>query len=363
MSEPITSVASLDNLEERVPAGTERFFRLTVSESYNGVMVRLPIVIRRAPNPGPTVCVTAAIHGNEINGTGAIRQLIRESPFELTSGMLIMIPIVNVQGFEAYSRYLPDRRDLNRSFPGSASGSMASRLANKLFTEVVQRCDYGIDLHTASVRRTNFPNVRGDFSVPAIRDMGKAFGCQWMLNSRGPLGSFRREAMRAGVPTIILEAGEVCKVEPSVLAVAVHGVSNVLSHLGMTDQPGAELPPQQIINKTLWVRAERGGFLEFHVSPGEVVRKDQPLATNNSLFGAEHNVLVSPIDAVVIGMTTLPAATPGEPVIHLGQIPTELAKSITSPKIESESDPLHDQAMEDLATNIMVTSREEDVED
>ncbi len=363
MSENTVAVSSLGNLEDKVAPGTEASFRLTISESYSGVMVRVPVFVRRALEPGPTVFVTAAIHGNEINGTGAIRQLIREPPFELTAGMLIMVPVVNVHGFETYSRYLPDRRDLNRSFPGAASGSLAGRMAHKLFQEIVLRCDYGLDLHTAAIRRTNFPNVRGDFSNPKIRKIGEAFGCQWLINSRGPQGSLRREALRAGVPTVILEAGEVWKVEPAVLAVALRGVSNVLATLGMTDQPVEPSPVQQLIERTRWVRAERGGFLEFHVAPGEVVRRDQALATNNSLFGAERNVMVSPIDAVVIGMTTLPAATPGEPVIHLGEIPSKLADQLLSETSVQVADPLHDQVMEDLATNFLVTSREEDTDE
>lgn len=358
MGEPSTAVSDFDQLSERVAPGTDALFRLTISESYSGVMVRVPVVVRRGLRPGPAVFLTAALHGNEINGTGAIRQLIGEPDFTLAAGMLLMVPVVNVHGFETYSRYLPDRRDLNRCFPGSSRGSLAARMADKLFREIVRRCDYGLDLHTASIRRTNFPNVRGDLSDPGVAKIAAAFGCQWIIDNRGPQGSLRREATKAGVPTIILEAGEVWKVEPTVVAVAVRGVRNVLATLGMTDETPEPSPIQHRIKTTRWTRAERGGFLEFHVAPGEVVRKDQPLATAYSLLGAERDAIVSPIDAVVIGMTTLPAATPGEPVIHLGQISASLAEELQSKRSVRQIDPLHGQVKEDLATNIVVTQRD-----
>lgn len=358
MSSVPVSLGSLENLDQLVAPGADQSFRLTISESYSGVMIQIPIFVRRGASPGPSAFITAALHGNEINGTGAITHVIRDPPFRLLRGRLVMVPVVNVHGFETYSRYLPDRRDLNRSFPGSAQGSLAARMAHRVFQEIVKRCDFGIDLHTAAVRRTNFPNVRGDFNIPEIKKLGVAFGCQWMINSHGPLGSLRREATRQGVPTIILEAGEVWKVEPRVVAVAMRGIRNVLASQNMTDEAPEPTPMQQVIEKTRWVRAERGGFLEFHVAPGEVVRCDQPLATNNSLFGAERNVLYAPCDAVVIGMTTLPAASPGEPVIHLGEIPRSLVDLILSPELQHRPDPLHDQVKEDLATNIVVTPKD-----
>ena len=151
---------------ESIPLGASRDVKLTVSESYSSMSVRIPIHIRRAKQDGPVVFVTAALHGDEINGTGAVRQLVQDPDFELIRGSMIFVPVLNLLAFDRHSRYLPDRRDLNRSFPGSESGSLAGRMARTIFEEIVSRCDYGIDLHTASVRRTNYPNVRGDLSDP-----------------------------------------------------------------------------------------------------------------------------------------------------------------------------------------------------
>ena len=183
--------------------------------------VRIPVHVRRAKAPGPTVFVSAALHGNEINGIGAIRQLIADNQFELTKGAILLIPVLNILGFERHSRYLPDRRDLNRAFPGSDHGSLASRMANRIFEELVARCDFGIDIHTASVRRTNYPNVRGDLRDDQVRRIAKAFGCEIVMNGVGPKGSLRREACKSGCPTIIMEGGEVSKVEPGVVESSV----------------------------------------------------------------------------------------------------------------------------------------------
>lgn len=352
---PVTvdSVRSLANLSELVPPNECRSFRLIGSESFSGMPVRIPLHVKRGAEPGPAVFLTAALHGNEINGTGAIRDLIADPQMKLIAGTLLMVPVVNVLGFDRHSRYLPDRRDLNRCFPGSATGSLSSRMARTVFDEIVRRCDFGIDLHTGAVRRTNFPNVRGDLSNDGVRRLAEAFGCQWIISAKGPRGSLRREATRHKVPTIILEAGEVWKVEPMVVSVAMRGVKNVLAELGMIAGQPQRPPTQVVIEKTTWTRADQGGFLQFHTSPGEIVAKGQPLATNTSLLGAEKDVMNSPFDAVVIGMTTLPAVSPGEPVCHLGRLDSDTFTKLKAMRA-NHTDPIDKQLRDDLATNVNV---------
>ncbi|MCA9071309.1 MAG: succinylglutamate desuccinylase/aspartoacylase family protein, partial [Planctomycetaceae bacterium] len=292
-----------------IPPGESRDVKLAISESYSSMTVRIPIHIRRAEKEGPVVFVTAALHGDEINGTGAVRQLIQDPEFELLRGSVVLIPVLNLLAFDRHSRYLPDRRDLNRSFPGAQTGSLASRMARTIFTEIVSRCDYGIDLHTAAVRRTNYPNVRADLSNPAVRRIAEAFGCEVILNTKGPRGAFRREACLAGCPTIIMEGGEVWKVEPSIVESAVRGIKNVLRSLEMLSGDTESPDYQVIVEQTKWMRAERGGLLQSHAKPGEIVSKGQPLATNTTLLGREHSTVCSPFNAVVVGMTTLPAVS------------------------------------------------------
>ncbi len=345
-----------------IPPGETRDVKLAVSESYSSATVRIPLRIQRAKEDGPVVFVTAALHGDEINGTGAVRQLIQDADFQLTRGAVILVPVLNLLAFDRHSRYLPDRRDLNRSFPGTETGSLASRMARKIFNEIVLRCDYGIDLHTASVRRTNYPNVRGDLGDPEVRRLAEAFGAEIIINGKGPRGAFRREACRAGCPTIIMEGGEVWKVEPGIVETAVRGIKNVLRSLDML--PGPEQSPeyQIVIEKSKWIRAERGGFLQFHVKPGDLIERDQPIATNTTLLGRERSILHAPFDAVVIGMTTLPAVSPGEPVCNLGK----LAKRVTPAELRerrSEEQGLEVRVSEELATNVLVVEANQEQND
>jgi predicted deacylase len=326
---------------------------LAIGESYSGMTVQIPIHIRRASEDGPVVFVTAALHGDEINGTGAIRQLIQDPDFELLRGTVILVPVLNLLAFDRHSRYLPDRRDLNRSFPGSVSGSLAGRMARTIFDEIVLRSDYGIDLHTASVRRTNYPNVRGDLSDPETNRIAHAFGAEIIINGKGPHGAFRREACRAGCPTIIMEGGEVWKVEPGIVESATRGIRNVLRCLDMcTDE--SETPAfQVVIEKSKWVRAESGGFLQFHVTAGDLIEKGQALATNTTLLGSENATLHAPFDAIVVGMTTLPAVSPGEPVCNLGCLPSHL-DAATLRRRRLREDGLEERLSGDLASNVLV---------
>ena len=326
---------------------------IEVSESYSGIPIKLPVRIIRARFKGPAVFITAAIHGDELNGTGIVREIITEEPFELRRGTLVLVPVVNLLGFERHSRYLPDRRDLNRCFPGSRRGTPASRLAGKIFRGIVSQCDYGIDLHSAAIRRTNFPNVRAKLRDPEVRRMATAFGCEIVVDNPGPEGSFRRAACDAGCPTIVLEAGEVWKIESAVVELGVRGIRNVLTELDMVDGEIERPSYQAQVRRTKWVRADLGGILQFHVAPGEVVEEGQPLATNTSLLGAENRVLTSPADGLILGMTTLPAVSPGDPVCHIA-MPRKKIERIREALDKAPEESLHERVRDDLATSVAV---------
>ena len=338
----------------RIAPGERKNVEIVISESYSGANIKIPIHVRRAARPGPTGFVTAAVHGDELNGTGAIRRLILEADFELTAGSLILVPVVNILGFERHSRYLPDRRDLNRSFPGSPSGSLASRLASVITREIIRRSDFGIDLHTAAIRRTNFPNVRADMGDETVAELARSFGAELILQGQGPRGSLRRSACKAGVPTIILEAGEVWKVEPSVVDYAIRGIRNVLAHRGMIDQT-PEMPAHSTVpDKTTWVRAPRGGFLRFHVAPGDLVEKSQPIATATSLVGRDQEVIESPASGIILGMTTIPAVAPGDPIVHIAYRKDGTMGRIERAAGTETADDLLDRIRADLAAKVMV---------
>ncbi len=342
---------------ERIALGETRDLYLPISESYLGRSISIPVRVIRAKKQGPRVFITGTVHGDEISGVGIVRELLFERLPELECGTLICVPAVNVYGLESHSRYLPDRRDLNRCFPGSASGSLSSRLADVVFRSVIKQCDYGIDFHTAAVRRTNYPNVRGDMRDPGVSMLAKAFGMELIVNGAGPSGSLRRSACKAGVPTIILEAGEVWKFEPGVLELGVRGVLNVLRKLHMIAGVPERPLFQVTVNKTTWVRAEHGGILRFHVRPGEFVRKGDYLATNYSIFGREHREIRAESDGIILGMTTMPAVSPGAPVFHLALQSARTLNRIEKELAANKAPSSFDAMREDLATNVSIINR------
>ena len=340
---------------KEIPRNERSNVFLPVSESYSGISLKIPIQIHRGQEDGPVVFVTAALHGDELNGTGAIRELICDENLKLRRGALILVPILNLLAFDRHSRYLPDRRDLNRFFPGSNKGSLTARIAHKIFSEIVSRASLGIDLHTASVRRTNYPNVRADLSNPLAKQLAIEFGSEVILSNPGPDGSLRTEATKLGVPTIVMEGGEVWKVEPVIVATAVRGIKNILCSLQMIDGVVDRPDTQVVIKTTKWIRADRGGFLQFHVRPGQIIEQHQPLATNTSLLGQEKNILGSPFTGVVLGMTTLPAVSPGEPICHIGQLDHD-SHGLELLENRAEAKSLERRTVKDLASNVLVKS-------
>lgn len=346
-----------------VKPGESASLSIVITEAYSGADVRIPVEVWRGKTEGPTMAITAAVHGDEINGTGTIRHIIRERPFTLCAGTLVLVPVVNMLGFERHSRYLPDRRDLNRSFPGSKTGSLASRLARSFFDQVTRRCDYCIDLHTAALRRTNFPNVRADLSDERLAGFARAFGAELIVDGKGPKGSLRSTGCKIGCATLILEAGEVWKVEPSVVEYAERGILNCLRYLKMIDGKTEQPAYRMETNATKWVRATQGGFLEFHVAPGEVVHEGDPIATNTDLLGDQQNVIVAPRAGVVLGMTTLPSVAPGDPVCHLAYPHAGVLPKIKRAVRRLDDNSLHERMKDDLARNVMVTDAENSNED
>lgn len=296
--------------------GESRNINLKVSESYVGRAETIPVRVIRAKLPGPTVFLTGAVHGDELTGVGVIREIMMKEP-KLKKGSLIMVPIVNIFGFENHSRYLPDRRDLNRCFPGNMESSMAGRLAHVIYKEVVKKSDYGIDLHSAATRRTNFPQIRADLSITGMKELAMAFGCEVIVDKKAHANSLRGVACKHKCPTILYEAGEVLKFEPGTVRLGVRGVLNILRFLGMLKGKGEEPAYQTISKKTIWMRSDQGGILHFHVKPGDVVKRGDLLATAEKIFSHESQSIKAQHDGIIIGMTTLPAVKPGEAVCHV----------------------------------------------
>ena len=305
----------------RVAEGETHEIYLKVSESYLSGSIQIPITVIRGKQPGPTAFVLAAIHGDEINGADIVRRLIFDIDHEKLTGTLIAIPVVNIPGFLSQTRYLPYHRDLNRYFPGNRKGNNAERFASRLFSEVVRKCDFGIDLHTASSGRMNLPHVRGDMSHAKVRKLARAFGGTILVDQKGVRGSLRREATDAGVPTILFEAGETARFSQKISLAGFRGVLNVLSEMGMWPDHEDTRPPFQVIVKASeWVRAEKGGILDLAVKPGELIYEGDVIGSILNPFGKTVTRIRTTSTGIVIGVTTAPLTIPGTGIVHVARL-------------------------------------------
>lgn len=304
-----------------VKAGTRSAIDLPITDLSTHTPVTMPVVVVHGRRDGPHLFVCAALHGDEINGVEIIRRLLRLSALKRLRGTLIAVPVVNVLGFLSQSRYLPDRRDLNRSFPGSAGGSLASRLARLFLHEIVSRSTHGIDLHSGAAHRDNFPQIRGNLDDPETARMGQAFGVPVVINAGFREGSLREAAAEHGVPVIVYEAGEALRFdEPSVRA-GVKGIVRVMRELGMLPARRTRRRERKplIIRSSRWIRAPHSGLLRS-VSPlGAQVAKGDVLGVIADPFGQNEVEVLASTDGIVIGKTNLPLVHEGDGLFHLAR--------------------------------------------
>jgi len=310
---------------KEVPRGQRAHIEIPVGRMPSQEMVSLPVRAFCGSQEGASLWLSAAIHGDEINGVEIIRRVLEViNPAQL-AGNVIAAPIVNVFGFASQSRYLPDRRDLNRSFPGSRKGSLAARLAKIFMTEIVEGCSHGIDIHTGAAGRVNLPQVRCNLNDEATRGCAEAFGAPVMVHSRGPGGSLRRAATARGKRVLVYEAGEVQRYNPGAIEVGVEGVLRVMAALGMiAPRPGREAPPPVASFRQQWVRAQRGGIVHINVALGDRVVRRQPLAAISDPFGDRAHLIRSPAEGYVIGSITNPLVHRGVAVLHLARVESDV---------------------------------------
>jgi hypothetical protein len=304
----------------RVRAGLAKEVELPITRLVTGGDVSLPVRVVHGKESGPTVWVNAAIHGDEVLGVEVIRQVMATLRPKEFHGTLLAVPVVNVLGFLAGDRYLPDRRDLNRSFPGSARGSLASRIAHLFMTEVVSQCEVGIDLHTAADHRDNLPQIRADLDDPRTRELAEAFGAPVMLHAKLRDGSLRQAGREVGARVLLYEAGEALRFEEGPIAVGVAGVRRVLASLGMIDPPSteeqeAELPVE--CRSSSWVRARGTGILHLDVHLGDRVEAGQRLGGLSDTFGRRVRLVHADRPGIVIGLTRTPIVNAGDALVHV----------------------------------------------
>jgi predicted deacylase len=306
----------------QVAPGTRADVAFPITTMATGTSSSLAVRVLHGARPGPAVFVSAAIHGDEITGTAVIQRLAQTLRPEALAGTVLLVPVANIFGFITHSRYLPDRRDLNRSFPGSAGGSLAGQLAHIFTCEVVRRCSLGIDIHSAATGRYNLPQIRIATGNRRLVELAMAFGAPVIIESPLRDGSLRDLAQRHGVDMLLMEAGEALRFDRLSIETGVEGVTRVLAHLGMIEADdglsAVGIPARA--NRSVWVRAPRGGVAQLVCESGHPVRKGEVLGQVAGLFGEDAEEIVSPLDGIVIGHATLPVVHQGDALLHIAAI-------------------------------------------
>jgi uncharacterized protein len=304
-----------------VLAGRASVAELPVPRLVTGTRISLPVRIAHGRTDGPTVWISAAVHGDEIAGVEIVRRVNERLDARRLRGTVITVPIVNVHGFLVGDRYLPDRRDLNRSFPGSTKGSLAARIAHSFMTEIVERSDVGIDLHTGSDHRTNLPHIRADLDDPLTRELATAFAAPLMLDAKLRDGSLRAAATAAGATMLLFEGGEAWRFDERSISVGTAGSMRVLAQLGMIDRNGNEAaaPPVES-RRSSWVRARRSGIAALSVTLGQRVARGEQVAVIHDSLGKRVGRAAAPFDGIVIGHTQHPLVHQGDAIVHVASI-------------------------------------------
>ncbi|ATG73544.1 deacylase [Zobellella denitrificans] len=302
----------------QITPGSRRVLQLALAQLYTQSPLTVPLEVVHGRQPGPVLLICAAIHGDELNGIEIVNQVLaRVNPARL-KGTLVAVPVVNVFGFIHKSRYLPDRRDLNRCFPGSEKGSLGARVAHFFVDEIVSQCSHIVDLHTGAIHRSNLPQIRARLDCPATRQMADDFGAPVVLDASIRDGSLRAVAESRGIPVILYEAGEALRFDPLAIKAGTRGVLNVMRGLGMLKPVAGKAKVKPMIAKSsTWIRAEQDGLLHLKARLGDRVSKGQCLGTISAPLGADTCEVTAPRSGIVIGCLTMPLVNEGDAVCHL----------------------------------------------
>ena len=313
---PETKPALICGGQETAPGRRSRY-EVPVSRLPTGSKLSMPVVVINGKHPGPTVWLSGAIHGDELNGVEVVRRVLPRIDQRTLRGAIIAVPVVNVFGFVEQSRYLPDGRDLNRSFPGSSRGSMASQLAALFMKEVVMQCDLGIDLHTAAAHRTNVPQIRAFLDDEATLALAKAFGAPFIIDSRLRDGSVRAAATKKGIKVLLYEAGQIHRFDEDAVDSGVNGVLRVLEamDMGTWETPAFKAPIE--IRSTRWVRARRSGLMQLDVELGDKVTKGDAIGAISDALGNRAARVTASGSGHVIALNQNPLVSQGDALVHI----------------------------------------------
>lgn len=302
-----------------IKRGETKRIELPMPPLYTDTRMSMPVHVQRGKRDGPTMFVSGAVHGDELNGIEIVNRLLKHKSLKYLKGTLIAVPIVNGYGVLNQSRYLPDRRDLNRSFPGSSKGSIAGRLAHLFVNEIVSKCDVGIDLHTGAIHRSNLPQIRANLDDAETLAMAESFGLPVLLNADIRPGTLRQAAGDLGVKVLLYEAGEALRYDEFSIRAGVKGVVNVMREIGMLSkrQRKGHKISKFIARQSGWVRATESGFVNHTAQLGDHVNKDGVLAIIADPYGTELSKVLCPEEGVVIGKQNIPLTQEGEAMYHI----------------------------------------------
>lgn len=314
--------ADFDMAGVLVAPGTRETIDIPVSVLADHTPVTMSAHVIHGKRNGPTIFVSAGVHGDEVIGVEIVRRLLTMPNLKTLQGTLIAVPVVNAFGLLNQSRYLPDRRDLNRCFPGSVKGSLASRLAHIFMTEIVERCDLGIDLHSAAVHRTNLPQVRISHGNKETRRLAAIFGAPVVLRSQLRDGSLRGAAKDAGIDVLLYEAGEALRFDELSVRAGVLGILRVLHDRGMIPSKGvAKAKTKPLFCKSSqWVRSTQGGLLRTYKSEGDVVEQGEVLAVVSDPFGETEHEITSTLAGIIVGRAVMPVVNEGDALFHIARV-------------------------------------------
>lgn len=307
--------------DETIAPGTRRTVNLPVSLLSTHTPISVPVNVIHGKRDGATIFVSAAIHGDEIIGVEIIRRLLRSSALQYLRGTLVCIPVVNVFGFVNHSRYLPDRRDLNRSFPGTERGSLAAQVANLFMNEIVERCDFGIDLHSAAIHRANLPQLRISEGQDRAMEHATLFGAPVIVMAPLRDGSLRAAAAEAGVEVMVYEGGEALRFDDRAITTAVRGILRVLKHMGMLHSKRIKMNGvvPYVVSDTRWLRAPAGGVIQLRSKIGTMVEQGETLGVVTDPLGEQEELVTAPYTGLVIGQTRLPIVNQGDALLHIAE--------------------------------------------
>ncbi|GMN10140.1 succinylglutamate desuccinylase/aspartoacylase family protein [Croceitalea sp. MTPC9] len=305
---------------DEIRPGQHKLVKINISRLPTGTLIDIPIHVFNAKKPGPTILLQAGLHGDEINGVETLRRMLENNDFKIERGAVIVVPILNIFGFIHFSRDVPDGKDVNRSFPGRKTGSLASRIAYHYTNEILPQIDFGIDLHTGGGQRHNYPQVRYTGDDEISKDLAKIFNAPIYFPSRLISGSFRKTAFKLQKPIIVYEAGESMRFDEFAMDTAIAGIKNVLAGYGMLQEDTqTNKNPTIYLEKTRWVRATRAGMFIPKVNNGEAITKGQILGLVTDTVAKKSNKIKSPIDGHLFCVNHQAVVNQGDALFHIGK--------------------------------------------